>query len=124
MEEIILSKRQQGKTRMLIEMCHADKYSLIICPNHRMCRITFKMAKDLKMPIPMPITFEEFLHREFDKYNIDNFYFDELQMSLQSIAGRTHIKAVAIDKTSSRLIFLKSEKKIQEADVEVKSEHS
>lgn len=99
MEEIVLSKRQQGKTRMLIEMCHADKYSLIVCPNRAMCELTFKMAQDLKMPIPMPITFEVFARRTWSGRNINNFYFDELQMSLQSIAGHTQIKTVVIDTT-------------------------
>ena len=75
MEEIVLSKRQQGKTRMLIEMCHADKYSLIVCPNRAMCELTFKMAQDLKMPIPMPITFEVFARRTWSGRNINNFLF-------------------------------------------------
>ena len=106
MEEVVLSKRQQGKTRMLIEMCHADKYSLIVCPNRAMCELTFKMAQDLKMPIPMPITFEVFARRTWSGRNINNFYFDELQMSLQSIAGHTQIKTVVIDTTYSRVGFL------------------
>lgn len=97
MEEIILSDRRKGKTTKLIEMCHKDKYSLIVCPTNEMCKYVFKMAKDMNKEIPMPITFSDFVNHRWYSHGISNFYFDELQMSLQNIAGNVPIKSAVID---------------------------
>ena len=53
---LIISGRQTGKTKKLIEACSNDRYSLIVCPTRAMCECTFHMAKEMGMYIPMPIT--------------------------------------------------------------------
>ena len=94
---LIISGRQTGKTKKLIEACSNDRYSLIVCPTRAMCECTFHMAKEMGMYIPMPITFGEFANRQFCGKHIENFYFDELQMSLEMIAGGVNIKDITLD---------------------------
>lgn len=101
MNNLIIATRGKGKTAKLIERCHNDKYSLIVCPTKAMCENTFRQAIRLNMQIPMPITFQEFINNEWYGMNIDNFYFDELQMSLQTIAGGVNISDVVIDVSHS-----------------------
>lgn len=99
MRNLIISKRQKGKTKELIKKCSADNYSLIVCPNPHMCRRTFEMALDMGKSIPMPITFKEFINRQWCGAHIDKFYFDELQMSLELAAMGVSIDTVVIDTT-------------------------
>ena len=99
MRNLIISKRQKGKTKELIIKCYADNYSLIVCPNTYMCRHAFKMAQDMGKPIPMPITFKEFVNRQWCGAHIDKFYFDELQMSLSQAAMGVPIDTAVIDTT-------------------------
>lgn len=99
MKSLILAKRRQGKTKELIEKCAADNYSLIVCPNITMCEHTFKMAQDMGKPIPKPITFNQFISRQWCLPHIDKFYFDELQMSLSIAAMGVPIDTAVIDTT-------------------------
>lgn len=119
MDKLIIADRQTGKTRELIEKCHKDNYSIIVCPNDVMCKITFDMAKDLNMPIPMPITFREFASGKWCGTFIDKFYFDELQYSLQSMAKGVNIGTVVIDRTSIKevAILSRSSKEIELCEV-------
>lgn len=99
MNKLILGTRRQGKTKRLIELCHENGYSIIVCPNRAMCRITFDMAQDMGKPIPMPITFEEFINRRFFERHIEKFYIDELQLCLDTIPCHIPIEAAVIDNT-------------------------
>lgn len=101
MDNLIIATRRKGKTSILIDKCNKDKYSLIVCPNRAICEYTFKMAQDLGKPIPMPITFEEFVNHKWHGKYMDNFYFDELQMSLEQIAKGVNISDVVIDVSHS-----------------------
>ena len=85
-----------GKTRHLIQKCSQDEYSLIVCPTRAMCKYTFKEAESMGVKIPMPITFEDFIKGKFSPSNVDKFYFDELGMSLSSMAKGVSIDTVII----------------------------
>ena len=99
MRKLIISKRQKGKTKELIERCSVDNYSLLVCPTKAMCQNAFKMAQDMGKPIPMPITFKEFVNHQWCGTHIDKFYFDELQMSLSLEAMGVPIDIAVIDTT-------------------------
>ena len=99
MEKLILGTRRSGKTQNLIERCSRDRYSIIVCPTREMCKITFDMAQDMGKPIPMPITFEEFISRRFFERHIEKFYIDELQLCLDTIPCHVPIEAAVIDNT-------------------------
>lgn len=110
---IIIATSQSGKTTELIERCSKDNYSLIVCPNIVMCHNTFKMAKKLGKNIPMPITFYEFVNQKWDGAHIDNFYFDELQLSLDNYANGINIQDIVIDATNTKIEFKSRAKPIE-----------
>lgn len=106
MNELILGNRRSGKTKELIERCSKDNYSIIVCPNRAMCKITVDMANDMDKPIPMPITFEEFCLQRYMGRIINKFYFDELQMSLSRAAQFVPIGAAVIDTSITEVVNL------------------
>ena len=95
-KNIIVADRCTGKTRHLITQCSQDEYSLIVCPTRAMCRYVFEEAESMGLKIPMPITFDEFVKGKFNPYKVKKFYFDELQISLASMANGVPIDTVII----------------------------
>ena len=106
MNELVISVRRGGKTRYLIEKCHADKYSLIVCPTRAMCYQVRDQAERMGKPIPMPITFDDFINARVHSRYIERFYFDELQASLQLHARGIPIETVVVDVTNTEIIDL------------------
>lgn len=103
-KNIIVADRCTGKTRHLIQKCSQDEYSLIVCPTRAMCKYTFKEAESMGVKIPMPITFEDFVKGRFYSSNVNKFYFDELGMSLSSMANGVQIDTAIIGmETGSKL---------------------
>ena len=95
-KNLIVADRQTGKTRHLITKCSQDEYSLIVCPTRMMCNYVFKEARNIGLKIPMPITFSDFAYGKFCPRNINKFYFDELQMSLEVMANGVPIDTAVI----------------------------
>ena len=99
-KNLIVADRDTGKTRHLITKCSQDEYSLIVCPTRMMCNYVFRMARDMDLKIPMPITFNEFVRGEFLPHDVEKFYFDELQLSLHNMARGVPIDTVIIGSNS------------------------
>ena len=95
-KNLIVADRQTGKTRHLITKCSQDEYSLIVCPTRMMCNYVFKEARNMGLEIPMPITFSDFVAGKFYPKNVNNFYFDELQISLEVMANGVPIDTAII----------------------------
>ena len=95
-KNLIVADRQTGKTRHLITKCSQDEYSLIVCPTSAMCNYTFEEARKMHLKIPMPITFDDFVKGKFDSCKVEKFYFDELQISLSSMANGVPIDTAII----------------------------
>lgn len=95
-KNLIVADRQTGKTRHLITKCSQDEYSLIVCPTRIMCKYVFEEARNMGLKIPMPINFSDFVDGKFDPRIINNFYFDELQMSLEVMANGVPIDTAVI----------------------------
>ena len=93
---LIVADRGTGKTRHLITKCSKDEYSLIVYPTRMMCDYVFEEARDTGLEIHMPITFSDFVYGRFNSRNVDKFYFDELQMSLEVMAHGVPIDTAVI----------------------------
>ena len=106
MEKLIIASRGTGKTELLINECSKHKYAIIVCPNARMCDYTYKMAADMGIKIPKPITFNDFVKGNFDSAHIDNFFFDELQLSLSNMSGGVPIDTVVIGSETFESVYL------------------
>lgn len=116
MDKLIIADRQTGKTRKLIEQCHKDRYSIIVCPTMAMCSSVFKEAQDLGMLIPYPITFYDFVKGNWRGRFIDKFYFDELQMSLEKVAKGNCIGTVVIGAENFREIEI-NRKQVEQDEI-------
>jgi hypothetical protein len=92
---IYAGDRNSGKTRRCIERA-AKTWSYIVCASHQRAHAIAKMATQLGLDIPFPITFDDFLRGRFNGTgNIKGFVIDDLHELLSSCS-----KGVPIDSVS------------------------
>lgn len=93
-ENIIVKPVRGGKTHELIQ--RADNLNgYIVCYSHAECRRIVKSATEFNKQILFPLTYDEFLLRHFSS-SIECFHIDNVDMLLQSIAGRVPIKSITL----------------------------
>jgi hypothetical protein len=81
---LIIGGRQTGKTTALIKSAH-DQRAYIVCPNERMKRSVAKMAQDMEITIPYPVSMAELpFHTPF----VRSVMVDEGQLLLQELIGK------------------------------------
>ena len=96
--KIICRNRQSGRTTEVIKKCAKYNYALIVVPTAQMANYVWKMAKEMGISIPYPITFEQFADGMFYGKNIDAFLFDDLDGSLKIMARGVSVDAVVFEK--------------------------
>ena len=80
--KIIYKPRQSGKTLEAIKIS-AETGSRIVCHSKEECNRVFCMAQEMGINIPFPISFDEFLRREYHGRHIKGFIIDNADMLLQ-----------------------------------------
>lgn len=105
--KIIYGNRRSGRTTELIKMCAQDRSSLIVCPNIYMCNSVYQLSRELGYRIIMPITIHQFASGQFENKQIENFYFDELEYSLQSLGKNVPVKAFVFNKQFTEIVEVK-----------------
>jgi hypothetical protein len=75
--------RRAGKTFDLIRTAH-ENGGYIVCINQLEARRIFQEAEEMGMPIPFPLTPQEWLRGSYSP-TIPALYFDNLDMILQAI---------------------------------------
>ncbi len=93
--QLVIKGLAEGKTTELIKLCHGDNGSYMVCVNRRTADQVFKMAIELGMKIPLPITFDDLLKSNYDGRNITGLYVDNLDILIEVLA-RVPIRAVSI----------------------------
>lgn len=93
--KIIIKPRGKGKTTDLINLCANNNYSLIVVGTQENARMVFEAAKKMKKPIPMPITYRDFLENRYAGQNIDTFLIDNVDLLLQWTT-RVPIEAITL----------------------------
>lgn len=91
--ELILRPRQAGKTTDLIKMCNKN-WGYIVCATRQEADRVFRHAHKLKIDIPLPITWEEFLRGTYG-HGCKQFYIDNLDLCIQN-HSRLPIRAVTM----------------------------
>lgn len=76
--KVIYNGRGAGKTTELIKIC-AKQGGYIVCHSFNEAHRIFKQAKKLNLNIPLPISYQEFVNKEYyakevKKFHIDNVY--------------------------------------------------
>jgi hypothetical protein len=100
--KIIHTPRGAGKTTQLIKIASEKEYKLIVCHSrsevHRVWEMILKMKelKEIENLPPMPITYQEFLDRQYVGKHIDEILIDNADLFLQYL---TPIKIGAISLT-------------------------
>lgn len=95
MIEVILRPRRAGKTYELVKKA-SEENLYIICANRTQVRATQDVARQNGFVIPFPMTWQEFIEKQYYGRNINGFVIDNLDMCLQSMTP-VEIKAVSLN---------------------------
>lgn len=94
--KVIARKRREGKTQELIDI--ADKKRVyIVCSSTQEADRISKIARDQGKKIFFPLTFDEFLKKQYATRNIDGFLFDNVDQFISSISS---VKIIAMTITT------------------------
>lgn len=99
--ECIISGRRSGRTTKMIEMCAEHPGSVIVAPNQRAAESIFHMAVMMGKQIPFPMTFNHFAFRCYTKGQYKEYLFDDLDRSLQLMAGSGRVAAATMESEES-----------------------
>lgn len=80
----IVGGRQQGKTSALIKLAH-EHGGYIVVRSKTMAAEVANRAREVKMPIAFPLTYEEFLNKRYFGKGISKFWIDDADALLQSL---------------------------------------
>lgn len=83
--KIIIGKTGTGKTKALIEES-AKTRTYIVCASMKRAGEIQAFARELGLYIPLPITYGEFIGRDYSPSGISGFLIDDVEMLLQRIS--------------------------------------
>jgi hypothetical protein len=101
--KIIIKPTGQGKTTELIKIS-AEKHFHIVCHSKKECERISNSAQSMKLDIPYPITFNEFLEANYYGKGIrKGFLIDNADMLLRSISRGVPIQAITLNQDNYNL---------------------
>ena len=92
---VIVGDRGTGKTTALIQESAAHWY-YIVTNSHSSARLIFRMAKEMNVEIPFPLTYDEFVRCEYAGKRIHGLLIDDVDMLLQWMS-RAPVKAIVVN---------------------------
>lgn len=78
----IIAKRGGGKTTELIKISAENGY-YIVCHQKQECQRISKQAERMGLKIPFPITFSEFVDKDYHSPGIKGFLIDNADMLIE-----------------------------------------
>lgn len=96
--KIICKDRQGGKTTEIIKIA-AEGFFYIVCIDHREALRVAEQAKNMKLDIPFPITFDDFIKGKYYRPGIKGFVVDNADILIQQIARGVSVEAVSFNDT-------------------------
>ena len=95
--KIICGKRGKGKTSELIKLCYKsnlipNNLTYILCPTRGDCVYISKMARDLNLNIPFPVSINEFMQSKWAGTFIKNFLVDDIDRCLFELFRTSRFK--------------------------------
>lgn len=102
MIELFTTARNQGRTKRCVEVA-AEKFAYIICRDKRAAYRCVKMAEDMGLDIPFPITFSEFLKGEFISRGIKGFIIDDLDEMVRRLAQGVPVELVTWEQNDDKV---------------------
>lgn len=92
--ELILKSRQMGKTTEIIKIA-AKNFSYIVCCGVQEADRVFKLAKNMELDIPYPLTIEEFTNGRFYTAGTKGLCIDNAEFVFQKMAMGVPINAIS-----------------------------
>jgi len=83
--KIIIKPRGMGKTTELIKQS-SKEWKYIVCHSHKEATRIQEQARRINVEIPLPITYQEFLEKQYYGKGIKGFIIDNADMLLQSLS--------------------------------------
>ena len=80
----IIKERGHGKTTELIKIS-AQTGDYVICRDHREANRIQNVAHKMKLNIPLPITYGEFMSKSYHAKGISGFLIDNIEKFCQSL---------------------------------------
>lgn len=96
--EVIYQKRQTGKTTKLIKLS-AEHFYCIVCHSPMEAKRIAHLAKSMGLDIPFPLTYSEFLNKNYSAQNVKGLLIDDAYALLSTVAESCEIKAITINET-------------------------
>lgn len=87
--------RGAGKTTKLIQMSH-DTWTYILVANPKRQGVVAKMARDLKIDIPYPVTVDDYLRCKFQGSYIRKILIDDADDILKAFFPNIEITAITM----------------------------
>ena len=82
--KIIFRPRQSGKTQELIKES-SKEWSYIVCHSREEAKRISRIAMEMSLNIPFPITFDEFLGHKYHSKGIKSFLIDNVEWILEQL---------------------------------------
>ncbi len=92
--KVIVRDRGMGKTTELIRMSH-ESGCYIVCGTRDDVVRTFHQAQEMGLDIHFPLTYEEFLKRQYHTGSIKGLLIDDVDRLIQHIAV-VHVNAISV----------------------------
>lgn len=90
--KIIITKKGEGKTTKLLEMCKEHGYTIVTRNTHTV----YALCEFLKPSDPKPITYLQFITGEYQNKDIKGFLIDDADQLLQMIVEGVEIEAITL----------------------------
>ena len=87
--------RQGGKTTELVRLA-AEEFLYVVCPDQAQVFYVARMARDMGLGIPFPLTWHEFATGRYHSQGIKGFVIDNLDLCIQ---GMSHVPVRAVSLT-------------------------
>ena len=94
--KIIYGDRRSGKTIELINMAH-KRGGYIVCLNHNEAYRIAMVAEEMGLNINFPLSYSEFLLKQYNRMGIIEFYIDNVEMLIQ-VMSEVPIEAITLSK--------------------------
>jgi hypothetical protein len=98
--KVVAQPRQSGKTAELIRES-AERFVYIVCFDRREADRVWRTSLQMKLDIPNPITWEDFLEKRYHAPGIRGFLFDNLDAMILRMAGGIPIHTVTLTTDST-----------------------
>ena len=93
--KVIARPRQGGKTTDLVRLAAAE-FLYVVCPDRQQVRHVQRVARDMGLDIPFPMTWGEFLRGDYRSKGVKGFVIDNLDLCIQ---GMSHVPVRAVSLT-------------------------